>query len=84
MLCGVGGRTVAEAKQRISYDEFLMWMAYRRRYGPLTAARRIETSLAMLMLQNNGGKAKLADFLPFSTPEPEREIDLETAKREWE
>ena len=31
VLCGIGGRTIAEAQQRLSYTEFFAWVRYRRK-----------------------------------------------------
>lgn len=48
MLAGIGGRTIAEAKQRMSWAEFQAWCAYRNKHGPLSAQQRIEDVGAFL------------------------------------
>lgn len=45
---GIGGRTVAEAKQRLSYSEFLTWIKYRRKRGSLNLGMRVERGSALL------------------------------------
>lgn len=67
MLNGVGGRTIAEAKERISYDEYQDWVEYAKRRGGFNLGMRIEACSAMIAVQvnnGNGGKAKMADFMP--------------------
>ncbi|WP_445677812.1 phage tail assembly protein T [Pseudomonas protegens] len=77
VLAGVGGRTIAEAKQNLSYVEAMEWMRYRMQTGPLNLGLRLEHGFAMLAtLLNNvhGGKAKFEDYLPdrgFQTDETE-------------
>lgn len=68
MLAGVGGKTIAEAKANLSYDEALKWFDYMRRKGKLDLATRLEVGFALLatVISNvNGGKAKMADFMMF-------------------
>lgn len=67
MLNGVGGRTIEEAKERVTYDEYLSWCAYVRKRGTLNIGMRLEMGIALLaQVTNNsmGGKAKMTDFLP--------------------
>lgn len=67
MLNGVGGRTIREAKENLTYDEYLSWVAYARKRGGFNLGMRIEECSAMVAWQvnnGNGGKAKLADFIP--------------------
>lgn len=63
-MMGVGGRTIEEAQQAMSYREFLGWIKYREKYGPLNASVRLETSLAMLMAQQSRS-GEIIPFLPF-------------------
>lgn len=89
MLAGVGGRTIEEAQRNISFDEFLRWVAYRTKYGPLSTARRVEDSLAMSMLlvhRLHGGKLGIEAFYPHGPAKasPQTPIDLETALEQWE
>jgi hypothetical protein len=65
---GIGGRTIAEAKQNMTYTEARHWAQYMRRRGGLNIAERVEQSAALLcataaQLMGNK-KAKVDDFLP--------------------
>lgn len=84
---GIGGRTIAEAKERISLVEFRQWLDYRRQRGPLSIARRIDRGFAMLAaltanLGTKKGGFQLADFLPYETDE--KPISLEDAMVAWD
>lgn len=73
VLHGVGGRTVHEAKQRMSYQEAMSWAAYIRKRGSLNWGMRLEAGFALIATQINralGGKAEPADFMAHSD-EPE-------------
>lgn len=64
---GIGGCTVEEAKERISYDEYLSWCAYVRKRGTLNLGMRVEAGFALLATMVNratGGQAKMEDFMP--------------------
>lgn len=86
---GIGGRTIAEAKERISYPEFLTWVAYRRKRGPLNVSLRVDRGAALLASlyairhfeREGGGEFTVSDFMPFS--DPPAPIDLETAMETW-
>ena len=68
MLCGIGGATVAEARQRISRRELLKWIAFRRKRGTLHPGLRTDEAAARLCVVANrslGGKAQVHDFLPY-------------------
>jgi len=74
VLHGIGGRTVAEAKMRMSYAEAIDWMAYIRQNGPLNTGLRLEFGVAQLlhaMYRLMGNDVRLADFLPDRVPEDE-------------
>ena len=45
---GIGGRTIAEAKLRISFPEFKAWAAYRNKRGSLHPGMRTERGAALL------------------------------------
>lgn len=67
MLNGIGGRTIAEAKANLTYNEWLSWMAYVEQNGTLNPGLRMERGFALLstILNNvHGGKADFDDFLP--------------------
>lgn len=64
---GIGGQTVAEAKERMSYSEALMWSAFIKKRGSLHVGMRIENGVALLAVMINralGGKAEMTDFMP--------------------
>lgn len=73
----IGGMTVEELKERMSYDEFLGWSAYIRKNGALNPGLRMEWCAAlishMLALVNGNKKSKIADYLPNRMP-PEEEF----------
>ena len=43
---GIGGRTIAEAQERMTYSEFVVWMKFRAKRGSLHQGMRIEMALA--------------------------------------
>ena len=72
MLAGVGGCTVSEAKERITYEEALAWSAYMQKRGSLNVGMRLEYGFALLAAMINnalGGKATLRDFMPHAEPQ---------------
>lgn len=92
VLAGVGGRTVAEAKEAISLPEFQAWMAYRAEHGPLHLAERLEWvgaliahTVASTIPRKRGARApKFEDFLPQRRkPEDETPITLDEAMLRW-
>jgi hypothetical protein len=65
----VGGHTVAEAKERMSYAEAVSWAAYMRKRGPVNVLKRLDHGFAMIATMINrfgGGKAEPIDFLPYA------------------
>lgn len=85
-MCGIGGRTIEEAQGRLSYHEFLTWVAFRKARGSLHTGMRLEHGFAMLatMYKNshskNGGY-QLTDFAPHM---PEPVVSLEQAMEQWQ
>ena len=49
VLNGVGGRTIAEAKQSMTSNEVYQWAAFRNKRGSLFVGRRIEQGFGNLM-----------------------------------
>lgn len=83
VLCGIGGRTIAEAKERMSTDEYELWLQYRKRHGTLNLGLRIEQGAALTAYcANNGKKGQLADYLP-QRGEPDDSAALTQAMKEW-
>jgi hypothetical protein len=73
MVLGIGGCTVAEIKERMSYAEALDWQSYIERRGTLNIGMRLEAGFALIAMVINralGGHATLADFMPhYEAPE---------------
>lgn len=92
MLNGVGGRTIEEAKLRISGAEFDQWVKYRQIYGslnPVVAVDRSVGRLSYIMQAAHGGKGKYHDFVPqyeltADEDEPvDADANLAQAMKEW-
>lgn len=84
---GIGGRTIAEAQERMSHREFLVWLKYRDKYGPLNIMMRTEwgaslvaSVLANINKEKNTPPFKISDFAPYINKVP---ISLEEAKKNW-
>lgn len=66
---GIGGRTIAEAQQRLSYPEFIQWARYRRKRGSLNVGMRVERGAGLLSAlyansKSKNGGYKIHDFAP--------------------
>ncbi len=64
---GVGGQTVAEAKERMSFSEALMWSAYIKKRGSLHVGMRIENAAAVLARLINAARginSSMYDYMP--------------------
>lgn len=84
---GIGGRTIAEAQERMSLREFQVWVKYRNKYGPLNVMMRTEwgASLVASVLANinkskNSPPFKVSDFAPHIN---EVSVSLEEAMKNW-
>lgn len=86
-MCGIGGRTIAEAKSRISYPEFLQWVTYRRRRGSLNPGMRTEHGAAMVAtILSNVNRQKDSppvSFYNFASHHDEPVISMEEAMEMW-
>lgn len=84
-MCGIGGRTIAEAKARLTYQEYCRWVRYRAERGSLNVGMRVERNSALLasMFANvnskNGGYT-VYDFAPHLE---EPMLSLEQAMDAW-
>lgn len=70
---GIGGATVAEAKERMTYREAMMWSDYIRKRGTLNLGLRLENGIAIIatmMSRGLGGKANVEDFMPHADKKP--------------
>lgn len=63
-MCGVGGKTIAEAKANLSYHEAQQWFAYAKRRGGLLHADRLLATIATQINRLSGGDAEIGNFLP--------------------
>lgn len=81
VLHGIGGRTIAEAQQRISEHEFRHWQAYIRRHGTLHQGPRLEHAAALICHTLTASRIPYDDFLPRREVDPVAE--LEKAMKEW-
>lgn len=78
MLNGIGGCTVAEAKERLTYSEALSWFAFIRKRGSLHTGMRLEAGFALLasiLIQSNGGKTKMSELMPHADKEDGMSVD---------
>ena len=86
-MCGIGGRTIAEAQQRISYPEFVRWAQYRAKRGSLNQGMRIERGAALLAtLYANAHRGKDSapyDLHDFAPHHDQPELTLEEAMASW-
>lgn len=84
---GIGGRTIAEAQERVSYPEFVTWAKYRQRRGSLNSGLRIEHGMAMLasLYVNAHRKEHSApvDLFDFAPHLDRPEATLEEAMAAW-
>ena len=75
VAAGIGGQTVAEARERLTYAEAVAWAAYKRKWGTLNSGLRLEIGFGQVlaMIANAlGSKADPLDFMPHvPRPEPE-------------
>jgi hypothetical protein len=86
-LNGVGGRTIEEAKERLSYDEAIAWMEYVGLRGTLNIGMRVEVMIAQLLVmiakanrikKTTGAEFTLTDFaIHLDKPE----LSLESAAK---
>jgi hypothetical protein len=77
VLNGIGGRTVEEAKERISYAEYLDWCEYLGTRGTIHVGMRLEAGFALIAMILNralGGTSTVFDFMPH-VEEPETSIE---------
>ena len=86
-MCGIGGSTIAEAQQRISYPEFVRWVKYRAKRGSLNQGLRIERGSALLATMYANAHRKehspayaLHDFAPYHD---QPVLTLEDAMASW-
>jgi hypothetical protein len=86
VLCGIGGRTIAEAKLRLSHAEFRSWVAFRQKRGSLHVGMRVERGSALLATlyanaHSKAGGHKIFDFMPHLDEPP---VSLDEAMKAWQ
>jgi len=87
VLNGIGGRSIAEARECLSIREFQLWSVYRAKRGSLNVAGRMDAAAGMLaaLFVNSNRKPgtaafKSTDFMPHVDAQP---ISLEEAMKQW-
>ncbi|WP_458778569.1 phage tail assembly protein T [Citrobacter koseri] len=90
----MGGCTIAEARESLSFREFQQWVQYRQKYGSLNPMMRTEwgaalisSVLANINREKNTRAFTVTDFAPhFAAAErvaANEPISLEEAMRTW-
>lgn len=84
---GIGGRTIAEAQERMTYSEFVVWMKFRAKRGSLHQGMRVEMALAQFQALyansktgNDAPRLYQQDFAPHMDARVE---SLEEAVASW-
>lgn len=85
VLNGIGGCTIADAKDRVSYDEFREWVSYRALRGSFNQGLRSDRGAALIADVNlrtsiKNPTHKIYDLLPYEDEPP---ISLENAMEKW-
>ncbi len=87
VLNGIGGRTIAEAQERISFTEFHKWLAYRQKRGSFHMGMRMERAGALIasflanqVRDKNSPPVSFYDFAPYHD---EPVISMEQAMENW-
>ena len=87
VLCGIGGRTIEEAQNRLSIEEVGRWAAYRRKRGSLHSGMRVEHAAALVaqLIANRYRKEGAQPFTiyDFAPHLDEPELKLEDLTK-WE
>ena len=84
---GIGGSTIAEAKETLTVSEVNAWITYRSKRGSLVAGRRVEQAVARLCLMiaaahnlkrdtDFEAPYQLIDFLPHEDGFDERQKEF--------
>lgn len=76
----IGGHTITELQAKLGTEEFRIWLAYRKKYGPMNPVRAYDRGPALItsmLLNVHGGKATPDQFLAYghdpvdeNAPEP--------------
>lgn len=81
MLCGIGGRTIAEAQVNLTYREYLSWIRYRNKYGSLHPGMRVDRAVGRGLAFFGNMYSKKKDLKPedFSPYDKTPDLDEGTA-----
>lgn len=86
-MCGIGGRTIAEAQQRMSWKEFVRWSKYRQMRGTLNLGMRLERGSALLASmyanRHRDKNTPAYDLYDFAPHHEQPEATLEEAMASW-
>lgn len=85
VLSGIGGRTIAEAQERVSFSEFQSWVKYKQKRGSFNIGMRIEESIAVLAALYANSKTKNGGYkrYDFMDHKDEPAIPLDVAMETW-
>lgn len=84
VLHGIGGRTIAEAKETMSHVEFKAWVSYLTKRGTLNQGTKLEGGFALIAhlicsaagIKHKSGRAmQMADFMPHAETEEPLSVD---------
>lgn len=62
----------------MSANEFMIWLAYRKKYGPMNDVRKYDRPAALIgsiLSHAHGGKSEMRDLMPFG--KEQKEVTLE-------
>jgi hypothetical protein len=72
---GIGGRTIAEAQENMSFAEWIVWLKFRGKRGSLHTGMRVEVAFAEFQAlwlntktQKDAPKLYAQDFAPHMDP----------------
>ncbi len=84
-MCGVGGSTIQECKESLSWSEYLVWLKFRQKYGSLHQGMRVDRAVARAAsffgnAMSKRGGLRPEDFSPYDAAiEEDREVSNEEA-----
>ena len=88
VLNGIGGRTIAEAKERLAISEYQLWTAYRAKHGSLNPMQRADYNAGMLasLYANSHRKqgAPAFNVWEFTRWQDGGPVSLDRATKEWD
>ena len=87
MLAGIGGRTIEEAQNNMTYSEVVRWQHYRNKRGGFNIALRLERSAALLatLFYNRHYKttADMYDFMPYEERPEQSAPTFDEVRKAW-